>query len=109
MIKNLYLMMYISKTRCFANAASNQTFSEIKTNIHRSTADDVADAFEIVADTFDVASDVIEVAAAVGWIWVFLLADNVNGAALIRNWGEEAWEENVNFLEWIWTNRKMGF
>lgn len=88
LMKDFFLMMYISKTNCFAQAALGHSFHEMKTQIHRSF--------------WDYFNTVISVA---GVIMYFLLSDVPHAA--LTNWEAKVWDDHLDFLEWTWKNKQL--
>ena len=93
MFKTFFVTMYISKRRCFAQAAPNITFNEIKTHLHRSVLDMVEAVVDVVVEVADLVDDVVEVAEC---------SSDDDCSSTVTSWAEDAWEDIEEFFEWIW-------
>ena len=93
LMKDFFLMMYISKTSCFAQAALGHSFHEMKTQIHRSI-------WSIMEAAFDVLEGVAGVVGA-----VLLLFDDSHAA--MTNFEAKVWNDHLDFLEWIWKDKQL--
>lgn len=88
--------MYISKTKCFAQANPEKSFHEMKTHIHRSVLVFVGDVANILDEILNIANEVENV------VNVASCASNEDCSTSVTSWAEEAWEDIAEFVEWVW-------